>query len=50
MTAMQRHLNEISRVEKEIKRTTSWKRKNDLQKYLGRLKKELKEYIYHRKL
>lgn len=50
MNAMSRHLQEIMKVEREIKRTKSWKRKNDLMKYHRRLKRELIEYAQHRNL
>lgn len=50
MRAVERHLQEINRVEREIKRTESWKRKNDLIKYHKRLKRELMEYMSYRKL
>jgi hypothetical protein len=45
--AIQRHIYEIERVEKEIQRTQSWKRRNDLERYRKRLKKELKTYIFY---
>ena len=48
MKAAERHMQEINRVEREIKRTKSWKRKNDLKKYLSRLKKELTIYLRYR--
>lgn len=48
MKAVERHLQEINRVEKEINKTKSWKRKNDLKKYHGRLKKELAIYLRYR--
>lgn len=46
MKAIEKHLNEIDRVEREIKRTKSHKRRNDLERYRKRLKKELRTYIY----
>ena len=45
MKAIEKHINEIERVEREIKRTKSWKRRKDLERYLNRLKKELRTYI-----
>lgn len=45
MKPVERHLLEIDRVEKEIIKTKSWKRKNDLIKYHKRLNRELREYI-----
>lgn len=48
MKAIEKHLNEIDRVEKEIKNTKSWKRRNDLERYRNRLKKELREYMFFR--
>ena len=48
MKAIEKHINEIERVEREIKRTKSWKRRNDLERYRNRLKKELRTYIYLR--
>ena len=50
MKAAERHMQEINRVEREIKRTKSWKRKNDLVKYHKRLKRELMEYMSYRNL
>ena len=50
MKAIERHLQEISRVEKEIRTTKSWKRKNDLMKYHKRLKRELREYVSYQGL
>jgi hypothetical protein len=47
MKAIEKHLNEIDRVEREIKSTKSWKRRNDLEKYRNRLKRELKTYIFY---
>lgn len=47
MKAIEKQLNEIDRVEREIKRTKSWKRRNDLERYHKRLKKELRTYIYY---
>lgn len=47
MKAIEKHLNEIDRVEREIKRTQSWKRRNDLERYRNRLEKELRTYIYY---
>lgn len=47
MKAIEKHLNEIDRVEKEIKRTKSWKRRNDLERYRNRLKKELRTYMFY---
>jgi hypothetical protein len=47
MKAIEKHLNEIDRVEKEIEKTKSWKRKNDLERYRNRLKKELRTYIHY---
>lgn len=48
MKAIEKHLKEIDYVEREIKRTQSWKRKKDLVKYRNRLKKELRIYVqYH---
>lgn len=50
MKAIEKHLKEIDYVEREIKRTKSWKRKNDLERYRNRLKKELRIYVaYHQK-
>lgn len=45
MKAIEKHLNEIERIEREIKRTKSWKRRNDLERYRSRLKKELRTYV-----
>lgn len=45
MKAIERHLIEINKVEREIVKTKSWKRKNDLVKYHKRLKRELQEYV-----
>lgn len=42
------HMEEILRVEREIARTKSWKRKNDLEKYHKRLEKELLTYLKYR--
>ena len=50
MKAVERHLQEINRVEREIKKTQSWKRKNDLKKYHKRLKRELLEYVSYQQL
>jgi hypothetical protein len=50
MKAIERHLNEMDRIEREINKTKSWKRKNDLMKYNKRLKRELREYIAFHKL
>lgn len=50
MRAVERHLHEINRVEREIKKTQSWKRKNDLIKYHKRLKRELAEYVSYQGL
>lgn len=50
MRAVERHLQEISKVEREIEKTKSWKRKNDLMKYHKRLKRELREYISYQNL
>lgn len=50
MKAVKKHLNEIDRVEKEIKNTKSWKRRNDLERYRNRLKKELRTYIHYQNL
>lgn len=47
MKAIEKQLNEIDRVEREIKRTKSWKRRKDLERYRKRLKKELRTYIYY---
>ena len=47
MKAIEKHLNEIDRVERDIKRTKSWKRRKDLERYRNRLKKELRTYIYY---
>ena len=48
MKAIENHLKEIDYVEREIKRTQSWKRKKDLVKYRNRLKNELRIYVqYH---
>lgn len=47
MKAIERHLQEIERVERAIKKTQSWKRKNDLERYRNRLKKELRTYVYY---
>ena len=48
MKAVERHMQEINRVEKEIVKTKSWKRKNDLKRYRSRLKKELSTYLRFR--
>lgn len=50
MKALQEHLQKIEKVEREIKKTKSWKRKNDLMKYRRRLKNELLEYARYRNL
>lgn len=50
MNAVERHMQEMLKVERDIKRTKSWKRKNDLTKYHKRLKRELMEYISYQKL
>lgn len=50
MKPVERHLKEIERVEREINKTKSWKRKRDLNKYHKRLKRELREYIYLQRL
>jgi len=50
MKAIERHLQEIMKVERDIKRTKSWKRKNDLMKYHRRLKRELLEYAHYQNL
>lgn len=50
MKALLEHINKIEKVDRDIKKTKSWKRKNDLIKYRHRLKKELKEYIKYRGL
>ena len=50
MRAVERHLQEIKRVEREIEQTRSWKRKNDLTKYHKRLKRELREYVSYQNL
>lgn len=47
MKAIEKHLKEIDRVEREIKRTQSWKRKKDLEKYRNRLRNELRTYVYY---
>lgn len=47
MRAIEKHVNEIDRVEKEIKKTKSWKRRNDLERYRNRLKKELRTYMFY---
>lgn len=50
MNAIERHMQEMLKVERDIKRTKSWKRKNDLMKYHKRLKRELLEYAQYRNL
>lgn len=44
------HMEKILKVEKEIAKTKSWKRKNDLEKYHRRLEKELLTYLRYRGL
>lgn len=38
------YIKKIAEVKEELQKTTSWKRRNDLAKYLHRLQKELKIY------
>lgn len=50
MKALEVHMKKINKVEADINKTKSWKRKNDLIKYHKRLKRELREYIaWHNK-
>lgn len=44
MTRTQEHLDKMLDVKKQIYMTRSWKRKNDLSKYLKRLEKEWATY------
>ena len=50
MKALQEHLIKIEKVERDIKKAKSWKRKNDLVKYHRRLKRELLEYVSYQGL
>ena len=48
MKAVMRHLEEVRRVEEALKKTYSPYLKQDYQKHLKRLKKDLREYCYYR--
>ena len=48
MRAVMRQLEEINRVKEAIHKTESPHLKQDYQKHLKRLKKELREYCYYR--
>ena len=48
MKAVMRHLEEIRRVEEALKKTDSPYLKQDYQKHLKRLKKDLREYCHYR--
>lgn len=50
MKALMEHINKLDKVERDIKKTKSYKRKNDLIKYRNRLKRELREYVQYRGL
>lgn len=40
----QEHIDKMLEIKKQIYLTNSWKRKNDLTKYLSRLEREWEEY------
>lgn len=46
MTAIEIHKAKISETDRQISKTNSWKRRNDLIKYKRRLMKELRFYEY----